>query len=166
MAQGVTITDNRRLYDAIQREVAKLRGAVVTVGIHGDDAGRDGGTLTNPQIGAIHEFGSGRIPERSFLRSTVDGSDLIATTAEQSASDVAHGKASADKAANRLGVVAVGAVKRTIQSRIPPPLSQQTLERRAAKGAHGGGLASMGGAATPLIDSGQLIQSIQYRAEV
>jgi hypothetical protein len=166
MTQGVTITDDRRLYDAIQREVAKLRGAVVTVGIHGDDSRRDDGAQTNPQIGAIHEFGSGRIPERSFLRSTVDGSDKIVKTAEQAASDVAHGKLSAEKAANRVGVVAVGAVKRTIQSRIPPPLSQQTLERRAAKGAHGGGLASMGGAATPLIDSGQLIQSIQYRAEV
>lgn len=164
---GVTVSDNRRAYDAIMREVKRMGRATVTIGIHGD-AGqhREAEGMTVAQIGAVHEFGTAEIPERSFLRATVDGDATIAEYAENQVREVATGKTDATKAANRIGLVAVGAVKRRIQTRIPPPLSEATRVKRTAKAAHGGGLAGMGGAQTPLIDSGQLIQSIQYRAEV
>jgi len=161
---AVQVIDNRAVYDRIMREVEKLAGAVVTVGIHGDKAQRRGDDETNPEIGAKHEFGSGNIPERSFLRSTVDGGGPL-ETAEQLSADVARGKLTAAKAAQRLGVVTVGQVKQTIASKIPPPLSPDTVKKRMEKGAHGGGLASLGGATTPLIDTGQLVQSIQFKVE-
>lgn len=161
---AVQVIDNRAVYDRIMREVEKLAGAVVTVGIHGDQAQRKDGEFTNPQLGAVHEFGGGNVPERSFLRSTVDGGGPL-ETAEQLSADVARGKLSADKAAQRLGVMTVGQVKQTIASKIPPPLSPDTVKKRMEKGAHGGGLASLGGATTPLIDTGQLVQSIQYKVE-
>lgn len=42
----------------------------VQIGIFGGKSSRKGGSLTNAEIGAIHEYGSisGDIPERSFLR--------------------------------------------------------------------------------------------------
>lgn len=160
------VRDDRRRLDAILREVDRLKRATVTLGIHGDAGQHEGAGVTVAQVGAFHEFGTSDVPERSFLRATVDGDRTIMETAEDAVRAVATGDMSAEKAANRVGVVGVGAIKRRIQSRIPPPLSEATVARRQAKGAHGGGLASMGNALTPLIDSGQLIQSIQYRAEV
>ncbi len=46
----------------------------VTAGIHGRDKGRTEGAINNVGLAAIHEFGApqANIPERSFIRSTVD----------------------------------------------------------------------------------------------
>jgi hypothetical protein len=161
---SVEVQDNRAKLDAILREVHKLAGAVVTVGVHGDNAQRKDDSETNPEIGAKHEFGSGHIPERSFLRSTVDSGKPM-EFAEQVSAKVARGQMTADRAAQQIGVVTVGEVKQTIAAKIPPPLSEQTIQRRLEKGAHGGGLASLGNSTTPLVDTGQLVQSIQYRVE-
>ena len=161
---GVEVHDDRSKLDAILKEIAALARATVTVGVHQEEAKRDAGEFTNPQIGAVHEFGSGHIPERSFLRSTVDGGGPMAF-AEQVSAKVARGQMSAGKAAEQIGVVTVGQVKQTIAHKIPPPLSPDTIAKRQEKGAHGGGLLSLGDATTPLIDSGQLVQSIQYKVE-
>ena len=68
MAAGVEVTDDRRVLDRILREVAKLGGATVTVGVHGDTGIHGDGPETVAQVSATHEFGSGHVPERSFLR--------------------------------------------------------------------------------------------------
>lgn len=161
-----TIKDDRALYDRIKRELAKLRKTVITVGVHAEDASRTGGGASNAVIGAAHEFGRGRLPERSFLRATVDQGSGIMEFAEQQANAVAHGEMTAHRAANGIGVLVVDKVKRRIKSNIPPPLSAETIEHKLAKGAHGGGAASM--ASTPavaLIDTGQLINSITYQVK-
>ena len=165
MAGGVQVTDDRRVLDRIMREVAKLRGATVTVGVHADAGVHGDGPETVAQVAATHEFGSGRVPERSFLRSTVDGNPKPMIQAQKAAAAVCRGSLSAHDAAEQIGVVTVGAVKETILSRIPPPLAPSTVQRRLEKGEHGGGLASKSDALTPLVDTGQLIQSIQYRTE-
>jgi hypothetical protein len=160
---SVEVQDNRAKLDAIMREIKRLDNAFVTVGIHGDKAQRKDDNETNPEIGAKHEFGSGNIPERSFLRSTIDGNKDLQEEMEQLSAAVARGQIRARVAAERLGLSAVDKVKRKIQAKIPPPLSPETIAKRAEKGAHGGGVGSMGGSTTPLIDSGQLIQSIQFK---
>lgn len=161
---SVEILDNRTVQDRIMREVASLARAVVTIGIHQQEETRQGGDITNPQLGAVHEFGSDHIPERSFLRSTVDSGKPM-EFAEKVAAKVAQGQLSAHQAANQVGVTVVGQVQQTIKAKIPPPLSDRTLKTRMAKGAHGGGVGAMGGAVTPLIDSGQLYASIQHKVE-
>ena len=160
MSAGVVHDDDRKLRK-ILREVAKLRGATVTIGVHGT-----GGTYPDGQtvaeVATIHEFGAGRIPERSFLRSTVDGNPKPMIEAQKSAANVCRDLISARQCAERIGLVTVGAVKETILSGIAPPLSQQTIQSRMKKGEHGGGLASKAGATTPLVDTGQLIGSITH----
>jgi hypothetical protein len=163
MAGGVTVKDNREVYDRIRRELAKLRKAVITVGVHAEDASRDeGGMANNAYIGAVHEFGAGNVPERSFLRPVLDNPRVI-EQAQENASKVAHGELRARVAVERIGIMAADQAKRNIRAKIAPPLAASTVERRLAKGAHGGGAASHAGEMTPLIDTGQLINSIQYR---
>lgn len=162
---AVEIKDDRSVQDRIMRELAKLRRTVVTIGVHGDDNARQGAS-SNAMIGAVHEFGGGNVPERSFLRATVDQDEGIMEFASEQASAVAHGEMTANKAGNRIGLVIVDKVKKRIKTNIPPPLSTKTIERKLAKGAHGGGAASH--ASTPavaLIDTGQLINSINYKVQ-
>lgn len=45
-----------------------LKGYYVDVGIMGKKVNREGGGQTNAEIGFIHEFGTSKIPKRSFLR--------------------------------------------------------------------------------------------------
>ena len=85
--------------------------------------------------------------------------------AQRAASAVCKGEMYARVAVQRIGVVTVGAVKETILSRIPPPLAPSTVQRRLEKGSHGGGSESKADALTPLVDTGQLIQSIQFKIE-
>jgi len=158
------VRDDRRLYDQIRRELAKMRRMSITVGIHADNARRSDGGIDNVAIGAIHEFGGGNVPERSFLRSTVDQDPTILDFAQSQASAVAHGQMTANQAGERIGIVTTDKVKRRIRSSIPPALQPETIERKLEKGAHGGGMQSLAStAAVPLIDSGQLINSIDYQ---
>lgn len=160
------VIDNKTTWNRILRELVKLRRTTVTIGVHSQQSARSGDALTNPQLAAIHEFGGGNVPERSFLRATVDQDRSIETFARDQAAQVATGMMPAKQAGERVGVIATAAVKRRIRAHIPPPLAAVTIERKLGKGSHGGGLASKGGdAAAPLIDTGQLINSITYQVK-
>lgn len=164
-AGGTIITRNDRLR-LILAQVAKLRGAKVTIGIHASAGQHAGSPETVADIALKHEFGSGRIPERSFLRSTVDGNPKPMIQAQKAANKVCHGQLTAQQACDQIGLVTVGEVKQTIFNKIPPPLSQQTIAVHQAKAAHGGGLAGHADATTPLIDSGQMISSITHEVQI
>lgn len=162
----VQVIDKRRKWDALRANTQQLRNLTVTIGVH-DDAGAHGNSAVSvAHLAAIHEFGTDRIPERSFMRATFDAkrgeyTDLIKTLAN----DVAVQGQSPELAARKLGVIASNDVKRTIQDGIEPDLADATKRARDDKAAHGGGLASMAQTYTPLIDSGQLIASITFRVD-
>jgi len=158
-------------FPKIKRNLAKLKRSVVTVGVHGDagtvqDAdGKDTG-YPLPELAAVHEFGTkdGKIPERSFLRSAIEKSgEELTNDIDQQVQLVVEGKATAEKVMTRAGVLIVGAVKEGIAEGIAPPLAPRTIEARDKKAAHGGGLESLAGQHTPLIDTGQLFQSIVFK---
>jgi len=161
----VEVEDDRRVWDKILRQLGLLRKTVITVGVHANDSKRTD-DASNVQIAAVHEFGAGKIPERSFLRATVDGDSSIMRFAQEQADAVVHGEMTAAKAGERIGIVTSDRVKRRIRGHIAPPLAAATIERKIVKGAHGGGLASKAGdPAAPLIDTGQLINSITYEVK-
>jgi len=137
----------------------------VEIGIIGSDAEDDHGELTNAELGTIHEFGSsdGRIPQRSFLRSTVEENrDKYKQMMADAASAFGTGKlrgaggrfvsGGADgltAALNKVGLQAVADVQRKIADGIEPPLAESTIARK--------------GSSKPLIDTGQLRRSITHR---
>ncbi|MDD5034851.1 MAG: hypothetical protein PHE55_08850, partial [Methylococcaceae bacterium] len=47
-------------------------GMGIAVGIMGTGADRSDGEMDNATLAAIHEFGKGVVPERSFMRSTFE----------------------------------------------------------------------------------------------
>lgn len=74
MKSGVIDID-RGMKAMVRRFIRYKRGPYVTVGIQGTEAEeeREFGE-TNVTLAVVHEFGSkdGRIPQRSFIRSTID----------------------------------------------------------------------------------------------
>lgn len=102
-------------------------------------------------VAAVHEFGSPEqgIPERSFLRGGIrEGVPKFNRLNEANLRAVVLGSKTVDQSLDMLGVVATGEVKRKIRQGPFEPLKQSTIDRK--------------GSSKPLIDTGQLIQSITY----
>ena len=165
MARGkatVTVKDNgdRKLL----RELKKLSGMTISVGVHADagahhDASGDSGDMiTVAELAGWHEFGSGATPQRSFLRSTFDENRpklerLMADEFEEVIKT--GGQHTASKAARNIGREFQKLVKSKIKNRIPPPIVYETEEERIRKGYDPN--------APPLLASRQLFRSIKVK---
>lgn len=95
-----------------------------------------------------NEFGTATIPERSFLRSTLDRrrveyADILAELVNRSL-DGQPARIDLE----RLGAIVVGDVQMTISSNVPPPNAASTIRRKRSS--------------RTLIDTGRLRQSISY----
>lgn len=163
---SVTVKDDRRQYDRLRRDLNRLGSLRTTVGVH-DDAGMHGlDGVTVAEIAAVHEFGEGRIPQRSFLRKTFDEREgAIRGVLEDGIADVIAERFTPQQVMDKAGMIVRGMVQTAIQAGIEPPLSEMTIASRDAKAKHGGGLQSLAGQHTPLIDTGQLLSSITHTVE-
>ena len=123
----------------------------VSVGVFADGPARAGGEASNVTIALVHEFGSPamNIPERSYLRSTVDKNRAkYHAEIKRIAAGVLDGKSDV-QALNLLGMRGAADVKATIREGIDPPLKPETIARK--------------GSSLPLVDTGQLINSITWK---
>jgi phage gpG-like protein len=159
------VTDLDKGWKALKDHVIKLsqNGAYVQVGVVGREAAalHKKSSLTVAQIATIHEFGATfrgkhgnliRIPERSFLRATVDEySGAIQQRATAFGRGVVLMKFTPTQAMSLLGEYVVGLIKQRIANGIAPANAPSTIARK--------------GSSTPLIDSGQLRGSITYKIE-
>jgi phage gpG-like protein len=156
-----------RGWEDIKHRVEVLRSASVTckVGVQGTQgaANHQGAALTVAQIATVHEFGKRIrqpkmnrtivIPERSFLRATVDEyRDAIARRQVLLTQGYVLGKFDLHGAMDLLGMYVVGLVKQRIANGIAPPNRPSTIRRK--------------GSSKPLIDTGQLRNSITHKVEV
>jgi len=128
----------------------------VTVGIHQKRANRSkkkaGASRTNVQIGTIHEFGSGKIPQRSFLRSTYDENlPKYKEYFERAYARATKAKKKVDVPLRLVGLKIASDVRRKIDAGIPPPNAPSTVKRK--------------GSSKPLIDTGALKRSIGYEVK-
>lgn len=151
MPRRVKIIDRDRGYKRLRQEFARARrsGPHVTVGIQGSQAVADhsGAGITVAQVGAYNEFGTSRIPARSFVRSTVDGNSRLYSRmlADVARSWIAR-RLSLAQGLGLVGAKVAGDIKLRIAAGISPPNAAATIARK--------------GSSTPLIDTGQLRSSI------
>ncbi|BDN97299.1 hypothetical protein KAM621c_24040 [Citrobacter braakii] len=140
----------------IRQRFAALAGITLTVGIH---RGKENNGVDVATYGAWNNFGTKNamgwelIPERPFMRFA---SDRIADWMESAAykdilRDVMLGKLTAQQAIARIGAQAVAITRKTIaDSALYRPNSAITIARK--------------GSTKPLIQSGTLIQTVNYKA--
>lgn len=136
-----------------------LDGVVVKVGVQAKDKAvrrGKGGSIRNTDqplavIAAIHEFGLGDMPQRSFLRSAYDENlPMIDKMIQHVANGAVFGLGT-NAALNQLGNVVQGMVQRKIVDGPFVPNSPATIKRKKSS--------------KPLIDTGHLRQSIRYVIE-
>lgn len=136
-----------------------LDGVVVKVGVQAKDKAvrrGKGGSIRNTDqplavIAAIHEFGLGDMPQRSFLRSAYDENlPMIDKMIQRVANGSVFGLGT-NAALNKLGNVVQGMVQRKIVDGPFVPNSPATIKRKKSS--------------KPLIDTGHLRQSIRYVIE-
>lgn len=160
------VIDIDRGWKRIMREMAQMQRSdlVVDVGHVGSEAEEkhgDGENLTNAQVGTFHELGSkgtslgrsgaesGAIPERSYIRSTIDEKHgPIARLLERVTRGAIDGKINYKVGLGLAGLKVVAWIKAKIRKGILPPLMPSTIARK--------------GSSKPLIDTGQLIGSLTH----
>ncbi len=123
----------------------------VVIGVQGDDANREGEGIDNVGLATVHEFGTGSVPERSFLRSTMTKNEKkYAALAARVAKGLVESRFDLVDGLSLLGEAVVSDVKGRIEkNQLGVPLSERTIKRK--------------GSSTPLIDTGQLKNSITYQ---
>jgi hypothetical protein len=124
-----------------------------------------GATLTIGEIAAIHEFGLGTAPRRSFLAGWVDENQAeIKNVVDKGAKALVSGKLSGPlQFLNQLGAWAVGSIQKRMAQNIPPPLAPATIARKGSSVAPA--TIARKGSSVALIDTGQLRSSITYRVD-
>ena len=137
----------------VVRELGARTNSGVEVGVLGDKGGaahrgsEDG--ITVAEIAEIHEFGLG-VPERSWLRAWIDSNKLkIEERIRIETRAIVTKQRTRAQAIKRLGVWIQGELQQNIADGVPPPNAQSTIDRK--------------GSSKPLIDTGQLRQSITHR---
>lgn len=145
-------------FRALRIRLEQTRLHAVTVGIHAQQGNQlyDPGTpLTIAEIAEFHEFGtSGGVPERSFMRATIDEKreeirGIQRTLARRVLSN--RERLGPKRALSILGLAIESMIKARIRAGIPPQVKPATLARKRSS--------------IPLIDTGQLIQSITFEVK-
>lgn len=155
-------TDRDHGEKEVLRTVDQLKSKPhVTIGIQEDTgkAAHGEGGVTVLQVATWNEFGTMtaggeiHIPERSFIRATVDKNmQVYLQLVEQLHKKVILRQMTVEEALSLLGEKIQADIQNEIAAGIDPENAPSTIARK--------------GSSTPLIDSGQLRQSIRYKVYV
>ena len=104
------------------------------------------------QIATWNEFGNSRIPERSFFRNAMqENKGAYRSLNRSEAKKIMRGQGDMRRALQRLGLLAQGHVQQSIVDLRSPPNAASTIAKK--------------GSSNPLVDEGQLRQSVTFMIE-
>lgn len=140
--------------DKLLDTLKKYRNAYVTIGIH-EDAGTYGESGTSViEVALWNEFGTEKIPARSFIRSALDEHEQkINEWREEVVTNILTKGWSIEKALDTIGLRIQLLIQNQIKSNVPPSLAKSTADAKSAKGRP----------PVTLIDTGLLLRSITYK---
>jgi len=152
------VFDDRKLRD-LKRKADKMDHAHVKVGVlssKGGDAKHVDSDFTLVELIAIHEFGSadGSIPDRAPIRITFEtNQEEMAKFTSALVRQMVEKGMELVRTLDLLGQKGVSEIKKTItHAYLPRPLKPDTIARK--------------GSDRPLVDTGQLLNSIQYEVSL
>jgi hypothetical protein len=147
---GKHVVDRDLGWRRLGRALRDASAVAVDVGSREDGPARRGDGPTNAQIGSWHEYGTSRVPARSFVRSTFDKNwPIYRAAASVLGRKILIGGMTKQRALMILGAKFAADMKAKIRAGIPPALAQSTIDRK--------------GSSKQLIHTGQLIGSISYK---
>ena len=135
----------------IQRELQRLNNRATTAGVHEEDAASSD-DVDNVEKAYLNEFGVGNRPTRSFLRATHDEKKNAWHRASvEAVRDVIRGLSSSERVLDRVGSLAAGDIKEAVVDFSNPPNALMTVRLK--------------GKDDPLVDSGEMRDSIKHRTD-
>lgn len=136
--------------DKLMKIIEELHNTKVEIGIIGDEKHRGANDFTVLGVAKANEFGFKNIPERPFLRGTYDKKlSEIQKNIDEWATQVLEFELDINAFWEMLGQYGVDITKQYLTDLNSPPNSPVTIERK--------------GSSNPLIDTGQLRDSITYK---
>lgn len=165
---------------ALVKAMAALASREVLVGFPEESADRpsEGGgkqSITNAALAYIHDNGApeARIPARPFMIPAIESvKPQVTKTLARAAQYALAGEANkVDEGFERVGMLAVKAIRDTINAGIPPALAESTVRARARRGRKGAqeelnrrdaGHGASLQLAKPLIDTAEMLKSSNY----
>lgn len=146
----MTVKDVDKGYRKLVDRVYGLEKPEIKIGVFESDADHeydDGITLI--EVAITNEFGTDRIPERSFIRAWFDeNAEKCRESIRVMMVAVLEGKYTKHQALELVAQKWVGEIQKRMAEGIPPPNAPATIE--------------MKGSSVPLTDTGQLRSSITY----
>ncbi|NCX93984.1 MAG: hypothetical protein EBX40_04845 [Gammaproteobacteria bacterium] len=147
--------------DRISSELKK--NYTVKIGVLSNEKREDG--FGAAELAAVHEFGTDKIPERSFLRSTFKSrQDDFEQVMSQNKASIIKGivENGLEPFLAKVGAEWVGYVQETFKAQGPGwmPLSPRTLAARQARAGQGKPFSS-----TILVDTGAMLRSITFEVK-
>lgn len=144
----------KKMRKALFKQGAVAVGITAQIGaaVHGSDPGKAVSIL---EVAIWNEFGTRRIPERSFLRSWFDNNTnkaRVGTWLKKFGKAVTEGKTTWDNVLEIVGLNIVGEIQQSIANRIPPPNVPYTIKKK--------------GSDVPLVNDGILRASITHVVKV
>jgi len=154
-----TITRDKGFKKAMETFRVVAEKPYVQVGVMesaGEHKGPDNEeSLTVVEVATFHEFGTETVPERSFIRSTVDENfDSYVEKTKILQEKVILQAFDVKKALSVLGELIQSDIVKKIDSGIDPELADSTKKSKIVNGKSGN---------TPLVDTGQLKKSVRYK---
>lgn len=162
----MTVKDIDSGFNKLINVAKELKGSFINVGVLGDESNKgvkneDGSSAGINMVGlaSTHEFGANagkngniRIPERSFIRSTIDERKRrFFGKAFNLHGDILTGRFSVRQALGIMGELIKGNIIQKIVDLKTPPNAPSTIKAK--------------GSSNPLIDTGRLRQSINYEVK-
>lgn len=149
---GVKIKDTDRGFAALRKRIAEAaKGAGVSVGVHaaeGAEQHKGEEPVSLLDVAIWNELGIG-VPERSFIRAWFDEANGVnRELLRRALVSVVKGQRTLPQALELVGLKFQGEVQKKIAAGVPPPNAPSTIAQK--------------GSSTPLIDTGQLRQSITF----
>lgn len=157
MAKNVTYTTVDLGWLAILDQLALAEKAYVKVGFQMGSVTknqrkgvrRQKAGQSMPEIAAKNEYGAPGVPARPFMSTAVDMNiSLINDYIARQYDLLLKGKSTVDKSLGLIGQLMTGLIQKRIRAIVYPPNSPRTI--------------AIKGSSKPLIDFGQMIQSVRY----
>lgn len=164
---GVKWTTKKNKFPEMERAATELNGRRINVGVFGEQAWLAGIheygckiKVTDKMRAYLHSQGLHlkadteyiTIPERAFLRNGFDTSkDSVMKNAEQVLPSVLDGSLSTDEFLKMIGIILSSDIKDYAQQLDSPPLHPFTVKQKEST--------------NPLVDTGDMIESITYEVE-
>lgn len=150
------ITQDNSGSEALEKLADQIKKSKLEVGFFESAKYPDGTSVA--YVAAIQEFGNpaGNNPSRPFFRNAISQHGGWKDLASKAMSAVIEGRIELNQALNQMGLKMAADVKDSITDGSYEALKQSTLDARQSR------KRTQGVASKPLIDTGQMLQSVTY----